>query len=143
MGRYTKKISKSKKKNDEECIAYIDDLLQDSETFYRPLRKKWNSFEYLYVKGGAKRNTPRGRANLELPIAFQQIEPFVDHLSELMFGETPYIKYSARNKATMESAEDITNFTQWQLEIGDFYPEWRGFARNLGKLGNAVMKIAW
>ena len=137
--------STSKSKATQACIDYVADLLQDSETFYRPLRRKWNVFEYLYTKGASKKNTPRGRANLELPIAFQQIEPFVDHLSELMFGETPYIAYSPRTKGeeVVESAADVSNFTQWQLEVGDFYPEMRKYFRNLGKLGNSVMKIIW
>ena len=136
---------KKSKKADNECKEYIIDLLHDSEEFYRPLRRKWNTFEYLYSKGGAKRNTPRGRANLMLPLAFQQIEPFVDNLSELMFGETPYIAYSPRTKGeeVVESARDISKFTQWQLEVGDFYPEMRKYFRSLGKLGNSVMKIIW
>ena len=146
MAKYNKNIVKSKKKSEEHCTQYIDDLLKDSEDFYSSLRKKWNTFEYLYTKGAAKSNIPRGRANLELPIAFQQIEPFVDHLSELMFGETPYIKYTARrgkDQQAVEAAEDVTNFNQWQLEVGEFYPEMRKYFRNLGKLGNSVMKIAW
>jgi hypothetical protein len=145
MVKYSKTISKSKKKDQEACLEYLDDLLRDSESFYKPLRKKWNTFEYLYTKGASKSNTPRGRANLALPIAFQQIEPFVDNLSELMFGETPYIVYTPRNsrQEVVESAEDISKFTQWQMEAGEFYPEMRKYLRNLGKLGNSVMKIAW
>jgi len=134
---------KSKKIKNKECLEYVDDLLTSSRKFYKPLHKKWNTFEYLYAKGAAKKNTPRGRANLELPIAFQQIEPFVDQLSELLLGEAPYIKYVGRNKEDLEASEEITNFTQWQTEIGELYPEARKYFRNLGKLGNAVMKINW
>jgi len=137
--------NKSQKRADKACIDYIDDAIRDSETFYRPLRKKWNTFEYLYTRGAAKKNTPRGRANLALPIAFQQIEPFVDNLIELMFGETPYIPYSPRRGGAenTETAEDVSEFTQWQLEVGDFYPETRKYFRNLAKLGNSVMKVIW
>lgn len=145
MAKQSKKIGKTKKQQETACIEYIDDLLTDSEEFYRPLRQKWNSFEYLYTKGASKKNTPRGRANLELPIAFQQIEPYVDHLAELMFGETPYIQYTARRneEQLVTDAQDVTGYTQWQMEVGEFYPEARKYFRNLGKLGNSVMKVAW
>ena len=145
MAKYSNKISKSKKKAEQDCIEYLEDELRESEEFYRPVRKKWNTFEYLYTKGASKRNKPRGRANLSLPIAFQQIEPFVDNLSELMFGETPYIPYKARrnDEELTRSAEDISLFTQWQMEGGDFYPEAKKYLRNLGKFGNSVMKVVW
>jgi hypothetical protein len=143
MAKKLKSIAKAVNKEQQEAVAMIDDMMKDSEEFYRPLRKKWNTFEYLYVKGSSKKNTPRGRANLELPLAFQQIEPFTDHMSELMFSETPYIPYRGRTKDDQEPAENVTNYTQWQLEAGEFYPEWKGYIRNLGKFGNGVMKIAW
>lgn len=142
MASYKKK---SQKKLESKCLEYVEDVVRDSDDFYKPLRKKWNTFEYLYTKGASKKNTPRGRANLELPIAFQQIEPFTDHITELMFGETPYITYTPRrnDEQTYYSAQDITKFTQWQLEVGDFLPEVKKFLRNVGKFGNAAMKVVW
>jgi hypothetical protein len=101
MVKYSKTISKSKKKDQEACLEYLDDLLR--KTLNPSINHSVRSGIHLNTsipKEPPKSNTPRGRANLALPIAFQQIEPFVDNLSELMFGETPYIVYTPRNSRT-------------------------------------------
>lgn len=116
---------------------------EDSLSFYDEKFKKFTYFDRLYVRGAAKSNTPYGRANLELPLAFQQIEPFVSQITETMVGETPYISYEGRTPDDDAPAKAITEFTQYQLDSGEFLTPFTQFIRNLGKYGTAVKKVVW
>lgn len=111
--------------------------------FYEDKFKQFNYFDRLYIKGASKTNVPYGRANLELPLAFQQVEPFVSQMTETMVGEAPYIAYEGRNAEDDQVAEEITDFTQYQLESGGFVPAFISFERNIGKYGTAILKPAW
>lgn len=127
----------------KEIAQYVVDCRSDSLEFYSDKFKLFNYFDRLYIKGAAQRNTPRGRANLQLPYAFQQVEPFTCQMVETMCGEAPYIAYAPRQAEDEETAEDITEFTQYQLEIGDFLVAFTSFTRNVGKYGTGVMKVVW
>ncbi len=126
--------------------AIIKKVLGDKKEwldYYSEKLKFFNYVDYLYLRGAAKKNAPYGRANLELPIAFQQIEPYVAQLMEVMFGEPPYLLYRGRGPEDDESSDLITQFTQWQLEEADILLAASPFFRNLGKYGTAVMKVIW
>lgn len=128
---------------DERAIKFVTNFKNDSLDFYQEKFRKFNYFDTLYIKGAAKRNTPFGRANLDLPLAFQQIEPFTAQMSETMVGEAPYISYQGRTADDEEPAEQITDFTQYQLEQGGFLNSQTQWFRNLGKYGTAIMKVVW
>lgn len=128
---------------DERAIKYVLECKKESLDFYDLKFKQFNYFDRLYQKGAAKTNVPYGRANLELPLAFQQVEPFVDTMMETMIGEAPYIAYSGRNADDDKAAEEITDFTQYQLECGAFVPSMNLYYRNLGKYGTGVVKAVW
>ena len=128
---------------EEVAKNLVLDNKQDSQLYYDEKFKKFNYFDRMYIKGSAKRNVPQGRANLELPLAFQQIEPFVSTMTEMMFSESPYIPFVPRGPEDEQTAEDITDFTQWQLEEGNLVPVCIRFLRNLGKYGTAIMKMNW
>lgn len=128
---------------EERALKWVLACKKESLDFYEEKFKTFNYFDRLYIKGAAKTNVPYGRANLELPLAFQQVEPFVSQMTETMVGESPYIAYSGRTEDDDGPAEEITNFTQYQLEGGNFLPAWVSWCRNLGKYGTAVMKINW
>ncbi len=135
--------SESTESLEERAIERVCSDKKESLDFYEEKFKTFNYFDRLYIKGAAKTNVPYGRANLELPLAFQQLEPFVSQMTETMVGETPYISYTGRNPEDDISAEEITDFTQYQLECGGFLAAWVSWCRNLGKYGTAVMKINW
>lgn len=124
-------------------IKHVLDCKDESIKYYTDKYKKFAYFENLYHKGAAKVNVPYGRANLELPLAFQQVEPFVSQMSEAMIGEAPIITYQGRMIEDDGPAEKITDFTQYQLETGGFSPAYISYLRNLAKLGTAVMKCIW
>ncbi len=128
---------------EERAISLVLDDKKDSEMFYDKQFKSFNYFDMLYIKGAAKKNVPYGRANLELPLAFQQIEPFVDTMLETMTGEKPYLGYDGRNEEDIAAAEEITDYTQYQLDTGNFLVSYNKYLRNLGKYGTAAMKVAW
>lgn len=128
---------------EERAINLVCSSKKESLDFYEEKFKTFNYFDRLYIKGSAKTNVPYGRANLELPLAFQQVEPFVSQMTETMVGESPYISYTGRTEDDDAPAEEITDFTQYQLECGGFLPTWVSWCRNLGKYGTAVMKINW
>lgn len=133
----------SKDAMEERAVAMVLACKEESLDYYGEKFKKFNHFERLYIKGAAKSNTPYGRANLKLPLAFQQIEPFVCQLGETMVGEAPYLAYQGRGPEDDEPAEQITEFTQFQLETGGFVTSFLSYLRTLGKLGSAVMKVIW
>lgn len=130
---------------EERAIERVCCCKKESQDFYEAKFAKFNYFDRLYIKGASKSNTPYGRANLELPLAFQQIEPFVSQMTETMVGEAPYIAYEGRGNSGSDDdpAEQITDYTQYQLETGEFIPSWITFCRNLGKYGTAIMKVVW
>ncbi len=127
----------------ERAKQHVLNCKREALTYYEGQFKKFNYFSRLYIKGGAKTNVPYGRANLKLPQAFQQVEPFVDLLSEVMLGEEPYIKYTGRALEDEPVAEEITDFTQYQLETGNYVTELQKWIRNLGTYGTAVFKVLW
>jgi len=135
--------SESSEAQEERAVHTVTSSKKEFLEFYEEKLKTFNYFDRLYIKGAAKTNVPYGRANLELPLAFQQVEPFVSQMTETMVGETPYLAYSGRGPEDDETAEEITNFTQYQLECGNFFPTWVSWCRNLGKYGTAVMKANW
>lgn len=128
---------------EERALKLVLKSKKDSLQFYDEKFKQFNYFDRLYLKGAAKTNTPYGRANLELPIAFQQIEPFVSQLMESMVGEAPYIVYQGRNFNDDQVAQEITDFTQYQLDTGGFLTAINSNFRNVGKYGSAVLKVVW
>lgn len=128
---------------EERAIKLVTACKKESLEFYEEKFKQFNYYDRLYVRGASKTNVPYGRANLELPLAFQQVEPFVDQMTETMVGEAPYIAYSGRNEEDDQAAQEITDFSQYQLECGNFLPSWTSFCRTLAKCGNAVMKVNW
>lgn len=138
-----KKEIEASKEYEDKAIKHVHDCKKDSQDFYDEKFRMFNYYDRLYIKGAAKTNVPYGRANLELPLAFQQIEPFVCQMTETMVGEAPYIGYKGRELDDEEVAEEITNFTQYQLDCGRFLSAWLPWIRNLGKYGTAAMKIVW
>jgi hypothetical protein len=126
-----------------KALKKVFDCKKDSMDFYDQKFKLFNYFDRLYIKGSAKSNVPYGRANLELPLAFQQVEPFVSQMAETMVGEAPYIAYEGRTADDEKPAQEITEFSQYQLEVGNFVPQYMMWLRNLAKYGTAVMKMAW
>lgn len=135
--------SESSEAQEDRAVHTVTSCKKEFLEFYEEKLKTFNYFDRLYIKGAAKTNVPYGRANLELPLAFQQVEPFVSQMTETMVGETPYLAYSGRGPEDDETAEEITDFTQYQLECGNFFPTWVSWCRNLGKYGTAVMKANW
>lgn len=135
--------SESTEAQEDRAIRLVVASKKESVTFYEDKFKLFNYFDRLYMKGAAKTNVPYGRANLELPLAFQQVEPFVSQMTETMLGEVPYLSYSGRGPEDDDVAEEITDFTQYQLDCGNFLPSWVSWCRNLGKYGTAVMKLNW
>ncbi len=135
--------AESKLEYDERAIELVLDCKQESMDFYEQKFKMFNYYDRLYHKGAAKTNVPYGRANLELPLAFQQIEPFVSAMSESTIAEAPILAFEGRNADDDATAEEITEFTQYQLEVGGFVPSYIQYLRNLGKYGTAVMKVIW
>jgi hypothetical protein len=121
--------SESTESLEERAIERVCSDKKESLDFYEEKFKTFNYFDRLYIKGAAKTNVPYGRANLELPLAFQQLEPFVSQMTETMVGETPYISYTGRNPEDDSSAEEITDFTQYQLECGGFLAAWVSWCR--------------
>src|SRR3990172_1257046 len=79
------------KDREERAIKLVLRCKEESSAFYDEKFKNFNYFDRLYIKGAAKTNVPYGRANLELPLAFQQIEPFVSQMTETLLSEVPYI----------------------------------------------------
>lgn len=142
-----KKTSKSRKETvdelEERAINLVLDCKQESLDFYEEKFKTFNYYDLLYIRGAKKRNVPYGRANLELPLGFQQVEPYVDQMSATMAGEAPYIAYTGRGPEDDQVAQEITDFTQYQIECGSFYPAYVNYLRNLGKYGTAAMKVPW
>ncbi len=128
---------------EERAVEHVYECKKDSYDFYEEKFKMFNYYDRLYSKGAAKTNVPHGRANLELPLAFQQIEPFVSQMTETMVGEAPYIAYEGRNADDDAVAQEITSFTQYQLECGGFLSSWIPWIRNNGKYGTSVMKVIW
>lgn len=133
----------SKTELEKRALRHVLNCKKDSLSFYDEKFKQFNYFDRLYLKGAAKINAPYGRANLELPIAFQQIEPFVSQLMETMVGEAPYIVYQGRNLNDDLVAQKITDFTQYQLDTGGFLTAINSNFRNVGKYGTAVLKVVW
>ena len=138
----SKKVSLTPQE-EEKIIQYVYECKTDSLSFYENKFKSFNFFDHLYMSGGTKTNVNASRANLELPLAFQQVEPFVSQMTETMVGESPYIQYVGRTPDDDQSAEQITDFTQYQLDTGDFLSAWVPWIRNLGKYGTAILKINW
>jgi|GEM_PF-3308348 len=128
---------------EERACCLVERCRKESLDYYEEKFRQFNYFDRLYIKGAAKSNVPYGRANLELPLAFQQIEPFVSQLTETMIGEAPYISYEGRSQGDSAVAEQISNFTQYQLDTGGFAPAYIQYLRNLGKYGTSVMKAPW
>lgn len=128
---------------EERAKQYVLDCKEESIRHYDAKFKKFTYFDALYERGAAKKNAPYGRANLELPLGFQQIEPFVSQMSEAMIGEAPYISYTGRTPDDDIPAQAITDFTQYQLEVGGFVPAYISYLRNLAKHGTSVMKVIW
>lgn len=126
-----------------KAAKYVVDCKADSARYYDAKFKSFNYYDRLYIQGSAKTNTPYGRANLKLPLAFQQIEPYVSQMTEAMVGEAPYIKYNARNLQDEPLAVQITDYTQYQLDVGGFLIPFTQYLRNLGKYGSAVLKVVW
>lgn len=132
------------KKIDEEAVVKcINEWKTDSYEYYKQKFQKFNYFDRLYIRGAAKTNVPWGRANLELPLAFQQIEPFVSQLLETLAGETPYIAFEGRTPDADDAARLITEYVSWQIDKAGFVPQFTSFLRNLAKYGTAIMKVAW
>lgn len=138
----SKKVSLTPQE-EEKIIQYVYECKTDSLSFYENKFKSFNFFDHLYMSGGTKTNVNASRANLELPLAFQQVESFVSQMTETMVGESPYIQYTGRTPDDDQPAEQITDFTQYQLETGGFLSAWVPWIRNVGKYGNAVLKINW
>ena len=128
---------------EERAIDHVYDCKKESLDFYEEKFKLFNYYDRLYIRGAAKTNVPYGRANLELPLAFQQVEPFVSQMTETMVGEAPYIEYEGHNEDDDEVAMEITDFTQYQLDTGGFISSWIPWIRNFGKYGTAVWKTVW
>jgi hypothetical protein len=128
---------------EKRAIDIVLDSKEESLSFYQEKFKLFNYFDRLYIKGAAKTNVPYGRANLELPLAFQQVEPFVSQMLETMAGEAPIIAYSGRTQADDEIAPALTDYAQYQLDNGGFVPAYTQYLRNLAKYGTAVMKLPW
>jgi len=128
---------------EERAINLVRTCKKESVDFYEEKFKNFNFYDRLYIRGSAKTNVPYGRANLELPLAFQQVEAFTSNMTETMVGETPYISYVGRQKEDDQAAEQITDFSQYQLECGDFLTAWMSWIRNVGKYGTGVMKLNW
>lgn len=128
---------------EERCAKMVLACKKQSVDFYEDRFSKFNYFDRLYIKGACKKNAPYGRSNLKLPLVFQQVEPFVAQMTETMCGEGPYIRYQGRTTEDDESAEKITDFTQWQLEAGGFLKPQTQWFRNLAKYGTAIMKPVW
>lgn len=128
---------------DQRAIEHVLACKEESLKFYAEKFKRFNYFDRLYIKGAAKTNTPYGRANLELPLAFQQVEPFVSQMTETMLGEAPYLAYEARTLEEEEKAKTLTDYTQYQLDVGGFLPASIQFLRSLGKYGSSVVKVPW
>jgi hypothetical protein len=127
----------------ERAAEMVVECKEESLTFYKEKFQRFNYFDRLYIKGAAKVNTPIGRANLKLPLAFQQVEPFVAQMTESTLGEAPYIAFQGRTEEDEEPAEAITDFNQYQLEQGGFLAAQTSWYRNLAKYGTAVMKCVW
>lgn len=130
-------------KTDKDAVKLVVDSFKDSDKYYREKFELFNYFDDLYIKGARKRNAPRGRANLQLPIAFQQVEDYTSQMMEAMFGEPPYLAYVGRGPEDDPVAEQITKFTQKQMEDGKMVKAASGYYRNCGKYGTAVMKVPW
>jgi len=133
-------MSDEKKKR---LIKKVVDAKKDSITHYKDKFKEFQLYDILYMAGVTKSNVPYGRANLGLPLAFQQIEPFVCQMSETMVGEAPYIAYEGRGPEDDEMAQEITEFTQYQLDNADFVVEYTKYLRNVGKYGTGQSKLVW
>lgn len=133
----------SAEENEERAIKMVFECKKDSQDFYDEKFKLFNYYDRLYIKGAAKTNVPYGRANLELPLAFQQVEPFVCQMTETMVGEAPYLAYEGRNLDDEQVAQQITDFTQYQMKCGKFLTAWIPWIRNYGKYGTGVMKVVW
>lgn len=138
-----KDLEESESALEKRAIDLVVNCKKESLEFYEEKFKLFNYFDRLYIKGASKTNVPYGRANLELPLAFQQVEPFVCNLTETMLGETPYIVYAGRNEDDDAAAEQITDFTQYQLDCGGFLSTWVEWIRHVGKYGTGVMKLNW
>lgn len=136
-------IKDEPKINEEAVVKCINCFKDESLKYYESKFKRFNYFDRLYIKGASKSNVPWGRANLELPLAFQQIEPFVSQLLETMAGEVPYFAFQGRTPDTDQAAELITDYVSWQVDKAGFIPQFTSYLRNLGKYGSAVMKITW
>ncbi len=128
---------------DEKAIKCVLSYKDEWSSFYEQKLRRFNYFDSLYAIGAAKKNAPYGRANLELPLAFQQVEPLVDQLGDIFFGEAPYLPYTGRHAEDIDAAEIITDFTQRQLEEGGLPNAASGTWRNLAKYGTGVMKVRW
>jgi hypothetical protein len=132
-----------KRDMDKEALDLVVDCRDEAIEFYDDKFKQFSYFDRLYTKGACKTNVPYGRANLELPLAFQQIEPFVAQMMEATIGEKPYMPFAGRMPDDDAKAQLITEYTQYQLDTGGYVPALEQSYRNLGKYGSRVMKVVW
>ncbi len=131
------------KDNDQIAINLVLDSKKESMDFYKDRFDRFAKYDIMYIEGAKKKNVPYGRANLKLPYAFQQVEPFVSQMMEATTGEKPYISYEGRNLNDEPNAELITEFTQYQMDMGGFVLEINKWFRSLAKYGTAVLKVVW
>jgi len=131
------------KDSDQIAIDLVLDSKKESETYYQTCFDRFARFDKMYIEGARKKNPPIGRANLKLPYAFQQVEPFVSQMMEGTTSEKPYITYEGRNLSDEPNAELITQFTQYQMDMGGFVFELNKWFRALGKYGTAILKTVW
>lgn len=137
-------LAKAKKlKRDQEVINFVKKCKKESLDFYKDKFARFNYYDRLYLKGSAAKNNPVGKANLELPLVFQQVEPFVCQMVDTMAGESPYIQYTGREVSDDPAAIQITDYTQYQLDNANFLSSYTSYNRNLAKYGTAVMKVCW
>lgn len=129
--------------DEEKIVEMVLENKRESLEFYKEKFANFNYYDRLYIRGASQKNTPKGRANLELPTVFQQIEPFVAQMTEGLVSESPYIRFDGRTEADEGPAQQITDFTQYQLDEGGFLESWCTWIRSLGKYGTATMKVLW